>query len=318
MLRRRLWDSSCPRGRGVPVASRRAIRTWGRRRRVRRSRGYGSRCSRRSAPGTRPGRPAGRWRPGRRGRWRERTRPARRSRAGRRGSRGRSSGRAARSGAGAWAAVVVGAIGVPTWHGELGGRARAAPGHRSRGLPGCATGARAGIERRSCHKGRCVSTTASEMQKKKIEARKSPSHGNGVFAIAPIRKGERIIQYRGKLRTHDEVDEEYGDEDEDGHTFLFTLNDHYVIDANIRGNVARWINHSCDPNCESEVEEDPKGRPEKDKVFIVALRNIRPGEELTYNYGIVLDEPHTPKLKKLWGCRCGAKNCTGTMLQPKR
>ncbi|TWG90416.1 hypothetical protein L599_003200000160 [Luteimonas sp. J16] len=152
----------------------------------------------------------------------------------------------------------------------------------------------------------------------KIEARKSPIHGNGVFAIAPIRKGERIVQYKGKLRTHEEVDEEYGDEDEDGHTFLFTLNDEYVIDANIRGNVARWINHSCEPNCESEIEEDPKGRSEKDKVFIVALRDIRPGEELTYNYGIVLDEPHTAKLKKLWACRCGSKKCTGTMLQPKR
>jgi SET domain-containing protein len=155
-------------------------------------------------------------------------------------------------------------------------------------------------------------------KEKKIEARRSPIHGRGVFAIRPIRKGERIIQYKGKLRTHEEVDEEYGGEEENGHTFLFTLNDHYVIDANIRGNIARWINHSCDPNCESEIEEDPEGRPEKDKVFIYAIRDIRPGEELTYNYGIVLDEPHTPRLKKLWACHCGAKNCTGTMLQPKR
>ncbi len=156
------------------------------------------------------------------------------------------------------------------------------------------------------------------MPNKKIEARLSPIHGNGVFATELIRKGERIIRYQGTLRTHAEVDEEYGEEDEDGHTFLFTLNDEYVIDANKRGNVARWINHSCDPNCESEVEEDPKDRCEKDKVFIHAIRDIKPGEELTYNYGITLDEPHTPKLKKLWGCRCGSKKCTGTMLQPKR
>ncbi|MDH5824034.1 SET domain-containing protein-lysine N-methyltransferase [Luteimonas sp. RD2P54] len=154
--------------------------------------------------------------------------------------------------------------------------------------------------------------------RKKIEARLSPIHGNGVFATEAIAKGERVIRYKGKLRTHEEVDAEYGDIDEDGHTFLFTLNDDYVIDANVEGNVARWINHSCEPNCEAVVEEDDESRPHKDKVFIEAIRDIRAGEELTYNYGITLDERHTPKLKKLWGCRCGAKTCTGTMLQPKR
>lgn len=158
----------------------------------------------------------------------------------------------------------------------------------------------------------------SKKKVRKIEARRSEIHGNGVFAIAPIAKGERIVRYKGTLRTHDEVDAEYGEQEEDGHTFLFTLNDEYVIDANVGGNVARWINHSCAPNCEAVVEEDDKGRPHKDKVFIEAIRDIAPGEELTYNYGITLDERHTPKLKKLWGCRCGAPGCTGTMLQPKR
>ena len=153
---------------------------------------------------------------------------------------------------------------------------------------------------------------------KKIEARLSTIHGNGVFATEAIKKGERIVRYKGKLRTHDEVDDEYGDEDENGHTFLFTLNDDYVIDANVDGNIARWINHSCKPNCESVIEENAKGKAHKDKVFIEASRDIKPGEELTYNYGITLDEPHTKKLKKLWACKCGAKNCTGTMLQPKR
>lgn len=155
-------------------------------------------------------------------------------------------------------------------------------------------------------------------KRKKIERRTSTIHGSGVFATETIRKGERIIQYTGVLRTHREIDEEYGDIQEDGHTFLFTLNDSYVIDGNKRANVARYINHSCNPNCEAVVEEDDKGRPERDKIFIEALRSIRPGQELTFNYGIVLDEPHTPRLKKLWACRCGAKNCTGTMLQPKR
>ena len=82
------------------------------------------------------------------------------------------------------------------------------------------------------------------MPKKKIEARLSKIHGNGVFATEAIAKGERIVRYKGKLRTHEEVDEEYGHDDEDGHTFLFTLNDDYVIDANVDGNIARWINHS--------------------------------------------------------------------------
>ena len=156
------------------------------------------------------------------------------------------------------------------------------------------------------------------MPKKKIVARLSSIHGNGVFADEPICKGERIVRYKGTLRTHKEVDRMYGEQDENGHTFLFTLNDEYVIDANEGGNVARWINHSCDPNCESVTEENDKGKPHKDKVFIEAIRDIKPGEELTYNYGIVLEERYTPKLKKLWECRCGSKNCTGTMLQPKR
>ncbi len=156
------------------------------------------------------------------------------------------------------------------------------------------------------------------MSKKKIVARLSPIHGNGVFADETIRKGDRIVRYKGAVRTHDEVDEAYGDIDENGHTFLFTLNDNYVIDANVDGNIARWINHSCAPNCEAVLEENGKGKAHKDKVFIEAIRDIQPGEELTYNYGIVLDEPHTAKMKKVWGCKCGAKKCTGTMLQPKK
>ena len=152
----------------------------------------------------------------------------------------------------------------------------------------------------------------------KIVTRRSAIHGNGVFAVEPIKKGTRLIQYKGLHRTHTEVDRVYADDVDTGHTFLFTLNDTYVIDANVDGNDARWINHSCNPNCEAVVEDDENDDPMKDKVFIEARRAIKPGEELTYNYGIVLAEAHTARLKKLWACRCGAKNCTGTMLQPKR
>ena len=153
---------------------------------------------------------------------------------------------------------------------------------------------------------------------RKVAARKSRIHGNGVFAVAALSNGERIIQYKGRLRTHAEVDADDTGDVESGHTFLFTLSDDYVLDANYEGNIARWINHSCNPNCEAVIEEAEGDDRSKDKVFIEAKRAIKPGQELTYNYGITLGERHTPRLKKIWECRCGSKNCTGTMLQPKR
>ena len=152
---------------------------------------------------------------------------------------------------------------------------------------------------------------------KPIERRQSSIHGSGVFATAAIAKGAKIVRYKGQVRTHAEVDEAYANDDETGHTFLFSLNDEFVIDANVDGNVARWINHSCRPNCEAVQQENAKGKVAKDKVHIHALRDIAAGEELSYCYGIVLDEPYTAALKTLWACRCGSSACTGTLLQPK-
>ena len=152
---------------------------------------------------------------------------------------------------------------------------------------------------------------------KKIVTRKSSIHGNGMFAVAPIRKGERLIEYKGRRRSHEDVDADDSGDVESGHTFLFTLNDDWVIDANFEGNDARWINHSCDPNCEAVLDED-EDDSKQSQVFIEAIRSIKPGEELTYDYGITLAERHTPRLKKIWACRCGSKDCTGTMLRPKR
>lgn len=152
----------------------------------------------------------------------------------------------------------------------------------------------------------------------KFEVRRSKIHGSGVFAAKNIKKGEFIIEYKGLLRSHEEVDAAYDGEDETGHTFLFTLNEDYVLDANIKGNEARWINHSCDPNCDSEHVDAEDGDKSKDRIEIKAIRDITAGEELSYNYGIRLTERHTPKLKKLWACLCGSPKCTGTMLQPKR
>jgi SET domain-containing protein len=153
---------------------------------------------------------------------------------------------------------------------------------------------------------------------RRIVARRSPIHGNGVFAVDTIAKGEHVIEYKGTLMTDAEADKMYGDGGETGHTFLFTLNDEYIIDANRKGNTARWINHSCDPNCQALIDESDSGDPRKDKVVIEAIRKIKPGEELTYDYGIVLDMPHTARLKKVWACRCGSSKCIGTMLKPKK
>ena len=152
---------------------------------------------------------------------------------------------------------------------------------------------------------------------KKIVTRKSAIHGNGMFAVAPIKKGERLIEYKGRRRSHEDVDADDSGDVESGHTFLFTLNDDWVIDANFEGNDARWINHSCDPNCEAVLDED-EDDSKQSQVFIEAIRSIKPGEELTYDYGITLAERHTPRLKKIWACRCGSRKCTGTMLRPKR
>jgi SET domain-containing protein len=152
---------------------------------------------------------------------------------------------------------------------------------------------------------------------RRIAAHRSPIHGNGVFAVEALAKGEEIIQYKGKLLSNDEADDLYGDGGETGHTFLFTLNDDYIIDGSQQGNTARWINHSCAPNCRALVEESANGNPRKDKVVIETLRRIKPGEELTYDYGIVLDVRHTARLKKLWKCLCGSPDCIGTLLRPK-
>ena len=151
-----------------------------------------------------------------------------------------------------------------------------------------------------------------------IVQRLSRIHGNGVFAAKNLEKGLRVTRYRGKMITHSQANRRYGNDADGGHTFLFTLNEKYLIDANEGGNIARWINHSCDPNCQAWVVEDESKDLKLDQVVIETKRAIRKGEELTYDYGITLDEPHTAKLKKIWQCRCGSPKCTGTILKPKR
>jgi SET domain-containing protein len=151
-----------------------------------------------------------------------------------------------------------------------------------------------------------------------ILVRRSPIHGNGVFAAADLPAGQTLIQYRGRLLSHAQADRRFSGNVDTGHTFLFVLNSHYVIDASVDGNSARWINHSCAPNCEPMLHESRRQDPAADRIFIQTLRPVRAGEELTYNYGIELTVRHTARMKRLWACRCGARNCSGTILQDKR
>lgn len=148
--------------------------------------------------------------------------------------------------------------------------------------------------------------------------RNSPIHGKGVFAPRDLPAGEPVIEYRGRLLTTAQADRRYSGTANSGHTFLFTLNDDYVIDANFEGNAARWINHSCNPNCEAITEEDSNGNRRKDRVVIHTKRAVKAGEELTYDYHIVLEDRHTARMKALWECRCGSRRCTGTILKSKR
>jgi SET domain-containing protein len=146
---------------------------------------------------------------------------------------------------------------------------------------------------------------------RRIQVRRSGVHGKGVFAVRPIAAGESIIEYTGERIDWPEALRRHPHDPKDPHhTFYFSLEDGHVIDAKHGGNAARWINHSCAPNCEADEEDG--------RVHIKALRDLQPGEELFYDYGLVIDERYTPKLKREYACRCGAPDCRGTMLAPKR
>jgi uncharacterized protein len=147
---------------------------------------------------------------------------------------------------------------------------------------------------------------------RRIQVRRSGVHGKGVFALQAIAAGTRLIEYKGEIIAWPEALRRHPhDANDPNHTFYFSLDDGtHVIDANVDGNAARWINHACDPNCQADETEG--------RVFIEALRDLQPGEELFYDYGLVIDERYTPKLKKDYACRCGSPNCRRTMLAPKR
>jgi uncharacterized protein len=145
----------------------------------------------------------------------------------------------------------------------------------------------------------------------RIQVRRSGIHGRGVFVRERIRKGARIIEYKGRRIPWKEAqDLPPFDPKNPYHTVFFSVDDGDVIDAAVGGNEARWINHSCEPNCET-YEED--GR-----IFVHALRGLRPGEELFYDYKMIPSERRTKKVEKEFGCFCGTSKCRGTMLEKVR
>ncbi len=145
-----------------------------------------------------------------------------------------------------------------------------------------------------------------------FEIRRSPIQGVGAFATRAIRKGTRLIEYTGERITSNEADARYPDDESQArhHTFLFAIDDDVVIDAAVDGNEARFINHSCAPNCDAVIDDA--------RIWIEAIRDIAAGEELAYDYAFVLEERHTPAAKRRYPCNCGAGTCRGTILAKKR
>lgn len=142
-----------------------------------------------------------------------------------------------------------------------------------------------------------------------FEIRTSVIVGKGAFAVRPIKKGERLIEYTGERISHEEADRRYDDESMDEHhTFLFTVSSRTVIDATNEGNDARFINHSCDPNCEAEII---RGR-----VWISAIRDIPEGEELHYDYAYERSGDETEAEERMYRCLCGTARCRGSIMEP--
>lgn len=141
------------------------------------------------------------------------------------------------------------------------------------------------------------------------KVRKSKLHGTGVFAKRSIPTGTRIFEYEGKRISGEQADAMFPvNPDDPYHTFFFALSNGRIIDGGRGGNDSRWINHSCEPNCETQ-----EGRHGK-RVFVHTLRDIAKGEELVYDYGLIIDEEMSETLMQQYRCLCGSAQCRGTML----
>ena len=145
------------------------------------------------------------------------------------------------------------------------------------------------------------------MGKLRFEVRASSIQGFGAFATQRIPCGTRIIEYVGERISPKEADARYA-EDGAGPVLLFVVDKRTVIDAGVSGNEARFINHSCEPNCEAVIDSR--------HIYIEALRTISPGEELSYDYNLTRDQQDDSQTEVDYSCHCGADTCRGTMLEP--
>lgn len=145
--------------------------------------------------------------------------------------------------------------------------------------------------------------------------RRSLIHGSGIFALCRIAARTRLLEYRGRRIPAAQAAQRFGNGAASGHTFLLTLNTFYFIDGADGGNLTRWINHSCDPNCEAMVYVNIDGIEARDRAYIETLRSIDAGEELTFDYAIELSGAGDDQTLRAWACRCGSPHCRGTMLQ---
>ena len=136
---------------------------------------------------------------------------------------------------------------------------------------------------------------------KLYKIKKSNIDKKGLYASKDIKSGAKIINYKGKLITNTEV-EQNPKFDNDKDIYLFDINKRYSLDGDFSWNTARLINHSCDPNC----EVDGKGY----KIWITAIKDIKKNEELTYDYGFSYDEDY-----KQFPCKCRSKNCCGYIVR---
>ncbi len=144
-----------------------------------------------------------------------------------------------------------------------------------------------------------------------FEIRRSPIQGAGGYATRSIPAGVRLIEYAGERLTPAEAEARYPDVlGARHHTYLFAIDDEVVVDAAVHGNDARFLNHSCAPNCDAVIEDG--------RIWIESVHDIEVGEELVYDYAYILAERHTPAAKKRFPCHCGAITCRRTILARKR
>ncbi len=149
--------------------------------------------------------------------------------------------------------------------------------------------------------------SAKRVKSPLYEVRRSSIQGRGAFAIRSIRKGQRVDEYVGEPITHAEADRRYDDSDGRHHTFLFILDDDTVLDARTHGSDARYINHSCEPNCETIIDDG--------HIWINAIKSIKPETEIAYDYQFEWQNNYEPDDVRYYACRCGTDKCRGTILK---